>query len=205
MPKQWSEENGGPFYERKRESPNVSTELTIDPTTVGPAVQRLSAKRQRFVLALCNDVEPGPGAEIAAAAIAGYKGDGIKAQAARLLHDPAVIEAVIETARQAINLAAPLAVATLKAEMQSGKSADRIKAAAMVLDRFMPAKVAVDVKIETIDHTADAIAHLRHLLALGVSRAALETEFGPQGLAHYEALLLDADRKIIDVSPNCTR
>jgi hypothetical protein len=101
------------------------------------------------------------------------------------VHDELIIEAVIEVARQQIHLAAPLAVQTLRHEMANGKSSDRIKSALAILEKFMPTKQLLEVKVEKVDHTADAIAHLKHLRELGVGHETLVKEFGELGLSHY--------------------
>lgn len=172
-------------------SPASSSLVPIEPVTLGPAMQRLSAKRQRFAFALVKEVPAEAGAEVAAAQIAGYVGTPaqIRATASRLVHDENVIDAVIELARQEVMMSAPAALRTIRQIADNKFSKDQLKAAQLVLDRFMPATQQISVKTEVVDYTGDSLKYLLHLRSKGATEDFLIGEFGEMGLARLSALL----------------
>jgi hypothetical protein len=186
----------------------------VEPSTYGSAMQKLSARRQRFVLALVNDVPPGPGAEIAAAKLAGFKADNdgaLRAQATKLVHDQNVVAAIIETAREGIHHLAPMAVQGLREIAKDKFNRDRFKAIEAILKRFMPERIEAKIEVETIDRTKVTLDHLAHMLEIGVAHEALVKEFGEFGLTHYMQLLeaqkpekpqvIEGDFKVIEPDP----
>ena len=70
-----------------------------------------------------------------------------------------------------------------------------MKAANTVLERIDPTvqRLDVNVKHETIDRDREAVAYLRKLKALGVSREKLEEELGYSDLPRYERLMMLED------------
>jgi phage terminase small subunit len=155
----------------------------------GPAMQRLSPMRQQFVLELLKD----PANEGKRAAIAaGYGNDGRSAVviASRLRHDPTVLAAIHECAVAQLSSLKLLATQTIRdiLENPTTRAADRIKAAALVLDRTgIPAQtdqhIVVEDKRQTAaERVADIIMLARQLgqdprVLLGNIGIIIEAEF----------------------------
>jgi hypothetical protein len=74
---------------------------------------------------------------------------------------------------------------------------DRLKAAQTILERVEPtmARLDVNVRHQVIDRDGEAVAYLRKLKALGVSRDKMEAELGYSDLPRYERLLALEDAK----------
>jgi cyanate lyase len=165
--------------------------FTTEPSELGPACMKLSARHLRFAFALCNEVS-GPDAAMAAAIVAGFPTTNVaklKTDARKLSHDPSIVAALEELGRQRLSLDLPLALETLRAAMKDKFGKDKIKAAQILLDRILPTKTEVMVVTDKIDTNTSAIAHLKHLRdVLKVGQAALELEFGVEGLLRWSAI-----------------
>jgi phage terminase small subunit len=165
---------------------NNSSLAPLEPAELGPAASRLTSRQLRFAVALVSEVTPGPKAAEAAAIVAGYK--TASGYAAKLAHDPRIIAAVEELARQRLTLDVPQALDTLRSAMSDKFSKDKVKAAQILLDRVLPTKQELTIKAEPIDRTKAAVEHLRRLQSMGATREMLLAEFGPQGLEHFQEL-----------------
>jgi phage terminase small subunit len=173
--------------------------VPLEPAELGPAASKLTSRQLRFAVALVSEVTPGPKAAEAAAIVAGFKSG--RDYANRLAHDPRIIAAVEELARQRLTLDVPQALDTLRSAMSDKFSKDKVRAATALLDRVIPTKQELTVKAEPIDRTKAAIEHLRRLQDMGASHEMLLRKFGPQGLQHFQELARqqDASRNVIDV------
>jgi hypothetical protein len=159
--------------------------FTTEPSELGPACMKLSARHLRFAFALINEVS-GPDAAEAAAIIAGFPTTNRKTLARKLSHDPAIVLALEELGRQRLSLDLPLALSVLRSAMNDKFGKDRIKACQILLDRCLPTKTEVKITTDKIDTNTSAIAHLKHLRdVLKIGQAALEREFGEEGLIRW--------------------
>jgi len=115
-------------------------------------------------------------------------------QGYRLLGDDRVQSAILELGRQYLGSLVGTSIKTLNDVLTDPKArhADRVKAAAAVLDRTLPSQTLVDVKhhhIVELDHTKAAIEALRYLKSLQVPRSVLIEKFGHSGLPRYEQMI----------------
>lgn len=186
--------------------------VPTEPMEIGPACQKLTPRQFRFAVALVYEVPPGAGAPEAAATVAGYSTDDrgrLCSYARKLAHSPPLVAAVEELLRQRLTLDAPQALDVLRKAMTDQYGKDKVKAAGMLLDRVLPVKQELKVTAEAVDHTKDAVSHLRRMKELGVTRDVLVREFGEIGLARWEALLaaqeaakpIDAEYTVIEREP----
>lgn len=168
----------------------------------GPKMAALRDRERRFVWAyLINALNDGVENGAQAARDAGYSDakEGAKVRAHELLHRDDVLEAMSETAgRELRGLALP-AVLALSKLLSKPTHADHRKAIEMVLNRVGHAeRTAVDVNVSghvTVNHTDEAIEQLKVLRDLGVPREKLLETFGFSGLARYEKMLEEVERR----------
>ena len=103
---------------------------------LGPCMLALTEKQRHFVWALAED---GGANQTRAAIVAGYEGGngGQRVAGHRLAHDPKIRAAIQEVALAGITADVLLARAVLHevAENRSASAGDRLKAAAMILNR----------------------------------------------------------------------
>jgi phage terminase small subunit len=146
-----------------------NTAAVEDSLPFGPAMSKLSPKRQAFVLALLQD-DRDDGA--AAARAAGYSDNGTSSKVigSRLRHDPAVLAAIHETAVAQLSSLKFLATSAVRDVLAdpATKAADRLKAASLVFDRSgMPAQgehhIVVEHKRSAKEVIADIIALAKQL------------------------------------------
>ncbi len=169
----------------------------LEDVELGPACQRLGAKRLRFAAALVFEVTSGKDAAVAAGKIAGYADSTARA----LARDKHIVAAVEELARQRLTLDVPLALDTLRDAMGERFGKDKVKAAQILLDRVLPTKQEIKVETTVIDRTQQSIDYLAHLIAKGASEEMLLNEFGPAGLERHRKMLEAREKaKPIDVS-----
>src|SRR5579885_2227335 len=121
----------------------------LEDIELGPACQKLSGKRLRYVAALVFEVQPGPNAPVAAGKIAGYSDATAKA----LARDKFIAAAVEELARQRLVLDVPLALDTLRGAMTDKYGKDKVKSAMALLDRVLPTKQEIKVETTVVDRT----------------------------------------------------
>jgi len=159
-----------------------------------------TAKERRFVYWLMQ-LPPKHGFKVQAARLAGYgKGStphDLNATTQNLLRNPRVIDLIEEVARKQIRSSSPEAIAAVREIIADSEHRDRLKAANVILERIEPTMQRLDVRVkhETVDRDAEAVAYLRKLKSLGVSREAMEQELGFSDLPRYERLLALEDAK----------
>ncbi len=169
----------------------------IERQELGPACAALSVQHFNFAIALYT-VPPGVGAPEAAAILAGYTFETKKEltrAANRLVHDPRIITAVEEMARQRLTLDVPMALQTLLEAMADRFSKDRVKSAEAILRRVVPARQEIKVSVEQKDQLQTTLDLLAHMLALGTPINVLQAEFGAGGLVTYTRMLEDRTAK----------
>jgi phage terminase small subunit len=153
-----------------------------------------SPMERRFVHWLMN-LPPKRGFRVQAAKLAGYGKDStshvLNSIAQDLLSKDRVINLIQEVTKKQIRSHAPEAIAAVVDMIRDPNARDRLKAANVILERIEPTmqRLDVHVKHEVIDRDAEAVAYLRKLKALGVSREKLEEELGYSDLPRYERLL----------------
>jgi len=159
-----------------------------------------SPMERRFVHWLMN-LPPKHGFRVQAAKLAGYGKDSkpnvLNSIAQDLLRKQRVIDLIEEVARKQLRSSAPEAIAAVREIIADPEHRDRLKAANVILERIEPTMQRLDVRVkhETIDRDAEAVAYLRKLRSLGVSREQLEQELGYSDLPRYERLLELEDAK----------
>jgi phage terminase small subunit len=176
----------------------------VDAVEFGEAVEKLPQMKRRFCLALIGEVEPGPKAAVEAARLAGYveePGRTMRRIASDLLKDRDVLAALKELGSAEVLAAIPVALTAIREILNEPMSKDRLKAAQLVLDRFMPAPKVIEAKVETVNLEQVTLDHLRHLITIGAGRDALVREFGELGLARYEKMLLERSQPIAIAGP----
>jgi len=181
-----------------------------------------SPMERRFVYWLMN-LPPKRGFRVQAARLAGYgksknsSPHNLNSIAQDLLSRQRVVALIEEVARKQIRSVAPEAIAAVREIIEDTQHRDRLKAASVILERIEPTlqRLDVHVKHEVVDRDAEAVAYLRKLKALGVSREKLEEELGYSDLPRYERLLeledaktpmappvIDADYAVVEDSAN---
>lgn len=127
----------------------------------------------------------------------------------KLLHREDVTDAVIAMTRRQLRTLAPEAINALKETLASPWHKDRVRAAAMVLERTDAPVRKIEGEIKhthVLDHEAEALNHLRSLKALGVARDKLAEVFGQFGLERLEAKLepepIDAEYAEVERDPD---
>jgi hypothetical protein len=159
-----------------------------------------SARERRFVHWLLS-LPPKTGFRVRAARLAGFGKDStphvMNSITQVLLNRQCVIDLIVEVTRKQIRSSAPEAMAAVKEILADPAHRDRLKAAQVVLERIEPTmqRIDVSVKHEVVDRDGEAVAYLRKLKALGVSREKLEEELGYSDLPRYERLLALEDAK----------
>jgi hypothetical protein len=182
-----------------------------------PAEASCTPQERRFVHWLLN-LPPKRGFKVQAARLAGYGKNStphvINATTQRLLGQQRVVDLIVEVTRKQIRTSAPEALAAVREIIGDPEHRDRLKAAQTILERIEPTmqRIDVSVKHEVIDRDGEAVAYLRKLKELGVSRSKMEDELGYSDLPRYERLLeledakktlapvIDADYTIIEDS-----
>jgi hypothetical protein len=193
-----------PRKKHKKHRVGKRNHLTVDLTPPegvewGPAMKALpSDKHRAFVLALYQ-VPPGHGSQVRAAKIAGFgtttsNAASWSAMASRLAHDDKILAALHEEDQKRIRASAPRAIRALSSLIEDPTHKDHARGIGMVLDRVHPTEQrhVVDVNVR-VDHDAEAIAQLRMLKSLEVTREKLVEVFGFSGLSRYEKMLELAD------------
>ncbi len=122
-------------------------------------------------------------------------------QAYRLTSDSRMQSAILELGRKYLSSLVADSIKTLREVMAdpTARNADRVKAAAVVLDRTLPAHTVMDVNhhhIVDIDHAKAALESLRFLKSMQVPREVLIEQFGHSGLDRYERALAEEDARV---------
>jgi hypothetical protein len=159
-----------------------------------------SARERRFVYWLLN-LPPKKGFRVQAARLAGF-GEAstphvLNSIAQTLLAQQRITDLIVEVTRKQIRSSAPEALAAVREIIADPDHRDRLKAAQTILERVEPTmqRIDVSVKHEVIDRDGEAVAYLRKLKELNVSREKLEEELGYSDLPRYERLLQLEDAK----------
>jgi hypothetical protein len=179
------------------------------PTTKYPADSAMAAlpteKMRSFVEAhFLPIVKQGHGQGAECVRLAGYNAStpqSLASMANNLYKDPRILAALEEMVRVNIRGLGTKAVAAISEIIDSPHHSHRLKAALAVIDRIDPTVQKIEVKNEVVDHTAESLKYLDHLLSIGTPREVLEREFGKFGLEYYSKLLADkksTEPKIID-------
>jgi hypothetical protein len=165
-----------------------------------------SPMERRFVYWLMN-LPPKRGFRVQAAKLAGYGKNRRNGQpstahvlnsiAQDLLSKQKIVDLITEVTKKQIRSAAPEALAAVREIIADPEHRDRLKAASVILERIEPTMQRFDVRVQhqVVDRDAEAVAYLRKLKALGVSREKLEQELGYSDLPRYERLLELEDAK----------
>jgi hypothetical protein len=164
---------------------------------------------RRFVYWLLS-MPPKHGFRVRAARLAGYGRNSTPHNVNSIVHvllsRQRVIDLIVEVTRKQIRSSAPEALAAVREIISDPEHRDRLKAAQTILERVEPTmqKVDISVKHEVVDRDGEAVAYLRKLRELGVSRSKMEDELGYSDLPRYERLLELEDAKraaapVIDV------
>jgi hypothetical protein len=159
-----------------------------------------SARERRFVYWLLN-LPPKKGFRVRAARLAGFGEDStphvLNSIAQTLLAQQRITDLIVEVTRKQIRSSAPEALAAVREIIADPEHRDRLKAAQTILERVEPTmqRIDVSVKHEVVDRDGEAVAYLRKLKELGVSRSKMEDELGYSDLPRYERLLELEDAK----------
>jgi hypothetical protein len=173
-----------------------------------------SAMERRFVYWLF-ELPPKRGYRVQAAKLAGFGKNStphvLNSITQDMLRKQRVVDLISEVTRKLLrSTAAPEAVAAVREIIADPEHRDRLKAAQTILERIEPTMQRIDMRVthEVVNREAEAVAYLRKLKALGVSRDKLEAELGYSDLPRYERLLeledaknavpIDADYTVIE-------
>lgn len=167
---------------------------------IGPKLALCTEQEQRFVWAYVT----GDGNATEAARDAGYVDNdngSIRVRAHALMHRERVLEAIEECGRKVFRGLLGPAISANRKLIEDSKHPDHHKAVQSTLSRLgFTERTAVDVTVGgavTVNHTDAALKDLRVLLGLGVPREKLVEIFGFSGLARYEKMLADQDRRAL--------
>lgn len=167
---------------------------------LGPKMQACSPMERKFVWVMVLEAENAT----AAARKAGYvdhDNGAIRVRAHQLAHRERVIEAMEEVGRRIFRTQLPAAIKANRALLENPKHPDHHKAVQATLSRLgLVERTAVDLTVSgeiAVNHTDAAVGDLRALLALGVAREKLIEVFGFSGLARYEKMLAEQERRAL--------
>jgi hypothetical protein len=180
----------------------TATERAIEAIeeSLSPAEACCTQRERAFVYWLIG-LPPRRGYKVRAARLAGYGKNStpqvVTSIVQVLLKQQRVIDLISEVTKKQIRAMAPEALQAVKEIIADSAHSDRLKAAQVVLERIEPTMQRVDVNVrhEVVDRDGEAVAYLRKLKALGVSREKLEEELGFSDLPRYERLLQLEDAK----------
>jgi hypothetical protein len=115
----------------------------------------------------------------------------------RLFRRDRVLAALLEECKKSLRNNAPEALKAAREILADAHHRDRYKIIALTLDRSdqVVSRADINVKVEVVDHAAEAVQQLRILRDLGTTHDKLEEFFGHSGLPHYERLLAEDDAK----------
>jgi hypothetical protein len=124
----------------------------------GPAMKALSSDRHRAFVRALYQVNPGHGANVKAAKLAGFGTSSSTPQsmatiASRLAHDERVLAAISEEDSKRIRASAPRAISALSRLIENPRSKDHARGIAMVLDRVHPVETTHKL---TVEHQASS-------------------------------------------------
>jgi hypothetical protein len=168
----------------------------------GPKMLALPSNKHRAFIENLFTVRPGFGAAVRACKLAGWgtpqsSPQSLATISSRLMHNPLVLDALREYSEKFIRASAPAALQALQKLISTPSHKDFARGIDMILSRVHPVETRhlVDVHHHAVDHSAEAVAHLRMLKSLDVPRSKLEEVFGFSGLSRYERLLELEDAK----------
>lgn len=173
---------------------------------LGPKMQACSERERRFVWFYVTNADENA---TQAARDAGYPdtgSGGIGVRAHALMHRERVLEAIDEVGRQAFRALLVPAIAATRRLILNSKHPDHARTLQATLARLgLVERTGVDVTVGgeiTVNHTDEALNHLRFLKELQVPRGKLEEMFGFSGLERYEKMLAVADARAPKVIEN---
>jgi phage terminase small subunit len=183
----------------------------IESTELSPVMAELTPRERNFV---ANLFVPGMSAA-AAAQKAGYgtadsKGATFASIAHRLKTRPHIGRAITEMCQAQVKALGPSAIAGAREIIADKKHKDRGKMIRHILDRLDPATMLHahmhqhDVTVKVEDHTTAVLKSLKWMRELGVPHEKLLEHFGFSGLARYQKMLDEQERrepKLIESSP----
>jgi len=125
-----------------------------------------------------------------AARRAGYSAKTASKIAYIVLRHPSVVAYVGELVKAANRALTPKVVNVLEAILDDPTHKDRARVALTLVEKADPTETRHNVQVtHVVDHDKDAVDALRHMLAIGATRAMLEAHFGFTGLSRYERML----------------
>jgi hypothetical protein len=152
-----------------------------EPNDLGDAMKALPSDRWRaFVRHYILDGTIGaPGRAYAAAGFES-KPEHRPQNAWRLLQDPRIIAAISEQTKRVLRVGHPLAVQVLYQIMANGEDKDKLKAAALLLERADPAQSShrLDVVHQHVSPEDELYEEFRAMIQLGVAQEKLRQIFG---------------------------
>lgn len=160
---------------------------------------------QRAFVDQLFEVKPGHGHLTRAARAAGYGENSTNETLARiankLVHNPKVQAAIQEITRKSISRLGPAAVHAIEDIVNDPTGKERLKAARTILEHVAPATQyhQHDVAVTVVNQDKETISAIRKMLALGMSREQIETQFGAFGAERYFARIEAEDREKANV------
>jgi hypothetical protein len=128
----------------------VNDVAPIEVEAVGPAMQILNERQQRFVRLQFEDSPfKGDGQYVYWAKTAGYAGDErtLQATAGRLMADARIRAAIDEESRRHPHVLAPLAYSALRKLLQDPKHPQHVRAIGMVIERVSPIQTSHEITV----------------------------------------------------------
>lgn len=163
---------------------------------LGPKMLACLPSERKFVWAYV--INGGNGS--AAARAAGYSAvsGGDRVRAHELIHRDRVLEALHEVAWKSLRGLSLLATLRAKQVLDNEKHPELIRMIGMVWSRTGFAEKTIHENRTTVEvsHTDEALEALTYLKSMQVPREKLVEQFGHSGLARYEKMLEERDRKM---------
>jgi phage terminase small subunit len=173
--------------------------IVIDPSKLGPAMQRLPNDMWRAAAVARFHVKTNTEAARLAGFGKGRPPANAKWTAYEIFHDPRMLEALHELGEQYLKEGVPDAITVVKEIMGDEKHKDRLAAAKLFIDRAHPQVSLSEVTVKhKVDYTKDALEEIVAFRKLGVSRERLEQIYGRDGLWHLEQQLDASKPKVIE-------
>lgn len=162
-----------------------------------PVMQALTPRERLFVIAMAQSQTLANSARAAGYGDAASDAAYFAKVGWRVSHYDRIIDALVEVTKKQIRALAPSAIQALTEIVNARGDPARLRAVALILNKVEPevTRSDINVKVEVVDHTAEAVQQLRILRDLGTTHEKLEDFFGHSGLQHYTRLLAEDDAK----------
>jgi hypothetical protein len=162
----------------------------------GPAMRALSPRHRQAVIELFNT----GGNRTEALRRCGYGGkpDNLNSHASKFFSDRRVRAAIREQCEAKLQYIEPelLEAVAAMARDEKVKSADRLRALAMLWDRSRPVESKHQIEItHTVSDDERDVAHFRALQRIGAPEEAFQRRFGSNGLERVKLLVLAEDSR----------